>query len=180
MTYEAFKGEFMVPVSACAEFTVELRVPVSDGLEYLRSIFRVHMNDNMNMYSGVSFILSLRRILPCLKSLPQFCYLKIVCGQNFLCPFINKTALTMPFACCVQYQLILYFNDARSILWAYSAIPGAIWPKGSLANTDRDLVIECVTVTVDWSQHLRWTVTVTVDSDSYSGLVLSFSSVTSR
>ena len=55
MTYEAFKGEFMVPVSACAEFTVELRVPVSDGLEYLRSIFMVHMNDNMNMYSGVSF-----------------------------------------------------------------------------------------------------------------------------
>jgi hypothetical protein len=55
MTCEAFKGEFMVPVSACAEFTVELRVPVSDGLEYLRSIFMVHMNDNMSMYSGVSF-----------------------------------------------------------------------------------------------------------------------------
>ena len=55
MKCEAFTGEFMVPVSDCAVFTVELRVPVSDGLEYLRSIFLVHMNDNMNMYSGVSF-----------------------------------------------------------------------------------------------------------------------------
>ena len=131
MTCEAFKGEFMVPVSACAEFTVEFRVPVSDGLEYLRSIFMVHMNDNMTMYSGVSFILSLRRILPCLKSLPQLCYLKIVCSEYFLFPFINKTDITMPFACCVQYQLVFSFNDAKSILWIYSALPGAIWPKGS-------------------------------------------------
>jgi hypothetical protein len=99
---EAFTGEFMVPVSACAVFTVELRVPVTDWLEYLRWSFMVHMNDFMKGTVVSYFVLPLRRILPCLRSLPQFCYLKIVWGEYFLFPFINRTPLTMPFAFCVQ------------------------------------------------------------------------------
>jgi hypothetical protein len=90
----------------------------------------VPVSDLINNYSGVFLILPHRRILPCLRSFPPLCYLKIVCGQYFLFLLINRTALTMPFALFVQYQLISSFNDTRSIIWADSALPRAIWPKG--------------------------------------------------
>jgi hypothetical protein len=47
------------------------------------------------------FVLPLQRIWPCLRFLLQYVTSQ-VCGGYFLFPVINRTALTMPFAFCVQ------------------------------------------------------------------------------
>ena len=55
-----------------------------------------------DMYSGVSFYSVSPTYLAVSTISPSFCYLKIVCSEYFVFPFINKTDLTMLFACWVQ------------------------------------------------------------------------------
>ena len=97
----------------------------------------VHMNDNMNMYSGVSFYsvsptyLAVSKISPSVL-LPQ----DSLWSEFFVSVYQQDSSYhAICMLCSISTDII--FHDARSILWAYSAIPGAIWPKGSLANTNK-------------------------------------------
>ena len=97
----------------------------------------VHMNDNMSRYSGVSFYSASPTYLAVSKI-----SLSVLLPQDSLWSvfFVSVYQQDSSYhAICMLCSIStdLYFNDARSILWDYSTSRGAIWPKGSLANTDR-------------------------------------------
>jgi hypothetical protein len=94
-------------------------------------------------------ILPLRRILPWLRSLPPFYYLKIVCGQN-VC-FRLSTSQPLP---CRLHSLFYYWYALSmlhmSIIWAGYALPGAMWLIWLVCHVQTEcLWLKCATFTVE-------------------------------
>ena len=136
----------------CATFTVELVASFTVGIHRRNTLDTCGylLYRDGALYSGVLFCSSSPTDIAVSKVSPS-----ILLPQDSLwwVLFVSGYQQDSSYhAICILCSITtdIFFQDTRYILWVYSALPGAIWPKGSVTQYRQG--------TGDWVCHkLQWT-----------------------